>query len=375
MVSAQAARGVLHSRGLLAAASFALGVLLQTYMAFVPLGLQAARRRLQFRGPDRGEHRRPGGALRNFNGGAGIAPLRPKTAPAAPAVPPFVLAEGGLMAMVNVASLYDGNIVPTAHRGKKLVLELGANTIYTVKGTARAPVRGPEERALKAKDIFVLSFEPLLNKYIQNLEQVTAWNEEGQLGQYMPDGRGIILPFAVGPDEGLASFGVSSVSGCSSLQEFSAGQKQFAHARNQKKAAQFFSACAHAKVKRTVPVVTLKTVLGWVGGADVTYAKIDIQGMDYAAIASAGDQVKRLQRVMFESPINTHFNSNVPSCQESMENMKKLGFRLGTQKEVEPWAPLKGAFGTPLIYNGSGVTCQSNVAEADQFWVRVDLVA
>lgn len=279
------------------------------------------------------------------------------------------------MAMVNVASLYDGNIVPTAHRGKKLVLELGANTIYTVKGTAHAPVRGPEERALKAKDIFVLSFEPLLNKYIQNLEQVTAWNEEGQLGQYMPDGRGIILPFAVGPDEGLASFGVSSVSGCSSLQEFSAGQKQFAHARNQKKAAQFFSACAHAKVKRTVPVVTLKTVLGWVGGADVTYAKIDIQGMDYAAIASAGDQVKRLQRVMFESPINTHFNSNVPSCQESMENMKKLGFRLGTQKEVEPWAPLKGAFGTPLIYNGSGVTCQSNVAEADQFWVRVDLVA
>ena len=74
-----------------------------------------------------------------------------------------------------------------------------------------------------------------------------------------------------------------------------------------------------------------------------------------------------------EVPVCQHLNTDVPACSEVMVKMDRLGFRLGRADEAEPYCPLEGAFGTKLVYDGGPVTCSSDLAEADMFWVRKDL--
>ncbi|CAD7957203.1 unnamed protein product [Amoebophrya sp. A25] len=90
----------------------------------------------------------------------------------------------------------------------RVFLEIGVSTIYTMKTTL---MKRPE-----FKDVFVLllGFEPLFGKYVANQEFGMAYSTEGRLGRY---GNGLILPFAVGLEDGLAKFNVGKNSGCSSL--------------------------------------------------------------------------------------------------------------------------------------------------------------
>lgn len=255
---------------------------------------------------------------------------------------------GGQLVMgLQVASLEDGIIIPRSKRRHRIFLELGANTIYNAKQTF---MMNPS-----MNNVFIVSAEPLLDKYMQNLELEKQWSANSALGAYIPNGRGVILPVAIGPKEGFSNFTVGSISGCSSMLPTGNNTSHM---------------CNKVKELRLVPTVTLKTLLAWMGNPLVEFAKIDIQGMDFFAVESAGSSIKLLQRVQMEVPVKLHINKGSPGCAEVISKMGDLGFRLGTADEAKPYVPLEGAYGTPLMYAGSNVDCDSAIDEADLFMVR-----
>ena len=138
------------------------------------------------------------------------------------------------------------------------------------------------------KDVFVVAFEPLFHHYVGNLVK----RDTGGPGAYIEGGRGIILPMAVGSNDTLMPFHISQFPACSSLKGFTHTKSSFAVP----------GGCARIRDKRMVPVVSLWTVLGWMGNTPIEFVKIDIQGMDYYAVESAKDRVHLLQRIQVSLP-------------------------------------------------------------------------
>ena len=66
------------------------------------------------------------------------------------------------------------------------------------------------------KDAYVVSFQPMLPRYAQMLQQgrSAAHDRFQGLGEHLPGGKGIVLPFAVGARPGLQNLSVSDISGC-----------------------------------------------------------------------------------------------------------------------------------------------------------------
>ena len=72
-----------------------------------------------------------------------------------------------------------------------------------------------------------------------------------------------------------------------------------------------------------------------------------------------------------QAALGHHYNSDSPACAEVVDTMGGLGFRLASAAEVDGFAPLEGAFGTPLVFQGSETTCAStHRQEVDLFFVR-----
>lgn len=206
---------------------------------------------------------------------------------------------------------------------------------------------------------FLLSFEPLLDKYASNLATGVRAITRKALGYH--HAHGIILPMAVGPDEGVTDLLVSDVDGCASLRNFTGdtgGHK----------------GCQVAAERRRVPVVTLRTVLSWLPAtAEVDFLKVDIQGMDLYAVLSAGDRIRQLRRIQIEVPLRHHYNRGSATCHGAVAAMAERGFVLATAGDVGTWAPLAGAYNNPLIYKGGKAHCGSAGEEADVFFIRADL--
>ena len=263
--------------------------------------------------------------------------------------------SGALMAAVHVghAEAADAhNLVPDAYKDR-VIIELGANTVYTVSDTLL--------KKEHFKQHFVMSFEPLLDKYAANLA-IGRSILRSPLGRH--HARGTMLPFAVGPTEGMLEFQVSDTDGCASLLNFTGKSPDWGSSKGCKRAAEL----------RRVPAVTLHTVLGWLpAGSEVDFLKVDIQGMDVPAILSAGERIRRIRRMQFEVPLTLNRQEGVRSCQESIDALAQQGFRLAKLTEVGQYAPTE-AFGTPLIYEGGQVNCSSSNPrkdfEADVFMVR-----
>ena len=81
-----------------------------------------------------------------------------------------------------------------------------------------------DEYPLAASKAFVLTFEPLLDKYAVLLARGTKrFHGAGSLDQAVPlahhHQRGVVLPIAVSPAHGsrMATINVSRIAGCSSL--------------------------------------------------------------------------------------------------------------------------------------------------------------
>lgn len=256
----------------------------------------------------------------------------------------------------------EGQLVPDKWKDR-IIIELGANHINTIAQSLF------KQKSFTGK-YFVLSFEPVLDKYAANLGDASLPGRLTPAGYH--NQRGIILPFAVGPDEGTAEFNVpSGGAGCASLLNLNPQNKGKRHLN---------WACEQVADVRRTQVISLRTVLGFLpSGSEVPFLKVDVQRVDLRAVLSAGDRIKALQRVQMEVTSGPGERGQ-GSCYEALRKMAQVGFRLATAQEVAGFAPLEGAYGTPLVYDGGPIQCNFTVAgkktqlgdEVDVFFIRQD---
>lgn len=179
---------------------------------------------------------------------------------------------------------------------KYLVVEVGANTQNTVDQTL-LPVNA---------DAFVLTFEPLLDKYGSLLARNSAPDTYSPLGFHHP--RGIVLPMAIASGEPFAwrSLRVHDVDGCSSLLE---------------------GDCGSFIETRGVPTVPLRHVLDvWLGGRRVDYVKIDAQGADLDVVRSAGPSLRAVASLSVEVPADgSPTYAGELTCSAMLDELALLG--------------------------------------------------
>ena len=171
-------------------------------------------------------------------------------------LPPIEVTNNALFARVQVAELHDGHL-PIPASIQRVVLEIGANTRNTLD----------RELLPQRSDAFLITFEPLLDKYAALLARNSRPDTRATLGAHHP--RGLVLPFAVsGAHNGVREFKISGrTDGCASLLD---------------PVSSYYSQdCTNLTgvlEKRRVPSVSLEVVLrDWLPGRRVALAKVDAQ--------------------------------------------------------------------------------------------------
>ena len=108
---------------------------------------------------------------------------------------------------VHLAQLRPDGSLAGVPEGAHLVLEIGANTRNTLD----------RELLPQRPDAFLITFEPLLDKYAALLARNSRPDTRATLGAHHP--RGLVLPFAVsGEHNGVRAFKISGrTDGCASL--------------------------------------------------------------------------------------------------------------------------------------------------------------
>ena len=217
---------------------------------------------------------------------------------------------------VHVAqTLPNGTFAALAAWPGRFVIEVGASD----RNTADV------ELLPRWSDAFLVTAEPLLDKVSRALARRAPANRviDGYepLGQH--HARGIVLPIAVGPTRDPKgepqTFHVGRVAGCSSLANVSK-----APARGK-----FGAWCQNTMEERHVWTLPLKALIGRLPArARVTLLKIDAQGHDLNVVASAGDQVNRIDYVAMEvvSDDCAALYDGQPKCAEVVEAMTVHGF-------------------------------------------------
>ena len=203
------------------------------------------------------------------------------------------------------------------------------------------------------KDWFLVSFEPLLDKYADLLSDKSS--EFSALGLQHP--RALALPFAVDNCAGpAATFHVSPVDICSSLLPFKErfteeNQKIRAEGKGHDYANWIAEECAVLREKRTVPCVTLEQVLSeWLVNRTVARLKVDAQGLDHIVVQSAGAAVTQVRYALLEitNPGATpQYEGQLP-CPKVMSSMRSLGFVLADDRLSMSSVCNASAFGNHL---------------------------
>ena len=252
-------------------------------------------------------------------------------------------------ATLDVMELSNGRIpVPANLTGT--MIEIGCNghnlawdTPFGVKG-----IDGIEQHLpiSQQSHVFLISFEPLLDKYAQYLsiqsgqlhEQEmrdnTLWNrvEQPNPAGWSVPGRAIVLPFAVGAPEGTADFHVAQSDGCSSLLPMDVERNLDFRARGRNWMVGFMKRlCGRSAAVRRVPVVSLGTVLErWLPDRPIDYLRVDAQGYDLRVIQSAPPKalarVQALELEVTSSDLRLPYGG-ADSCLEVVGNLSSLGFR------------------------------------------------
>lgn len=212
---------------------------------------------------------------------------------------------GMLQGWVHLAQLKeDGSLdIPS---GVHLALEIGANTRNTL------------DRELLPYDssLFLLTFEPLLDKYATLLSRNSRPDTRTPLGFHHP--RGIALPFAVSSDaNAVREFKISGKADSPSplaspapatltqVREFKISGKTDGCASLLSAVSSYYSNdCTNTSgvlERRAVPSVSLEVILGtWLRGRDVSVAKVDAQGLDVGVVRSGGRYLSQLKAVQLE---------------------------------------------------------------------------
>jgi hypothetical protein len=230
-----------------------------------------------------------------------------------------------LYAQLQILNLNEKGYIPIP-ASFDLVIEIGANSRNTMD----------QEWLPTNKDHFLLTFEPLLDKYATLLSRNSQPDWRSALGFH--HARGIVLPFAISPGkEEYQTFNLAGmVDGCASLLKSAK--------------ARFHPECASIRAedieKRRVPSVSLEKVLReWIDpNVKVAFVKIDAQGFDLQVFLSAGKQMKRIKSVHLEMTKDTcpRMYEGAPSCSEAVAEMTKQGY---TADKACATAPFKEAGG------------------------------
>ena len=184
-----------------------------------------------------------------------------------------------LQALVQVANLDESGALVIPHH-LQLVLEVGANTRNTLD----------HELLPHEPDTFLVSFEPLLDKYATLLARHSRPDTRSPLGHH--HARALVLPFAVSAEaNSIKEFKISgSTDGCASLLD--------------PVSSYYSTSCTNLSgiaERRAVPSVSLEHVLStWLAKRDIALAKIDAQGLDVGVVRSAGAHLNRLRAVQLE---------------------------------------------------------------------------
>ena len=215
----------------------------------------------------------------------------------------LVTTPTSIFATLEVAKLVNGKLqIP---RGTTLVaIEIGLSDRDVM-----------DKRWLPAHPhAFLVSCEPLLDKYARALARAPAGGDSFQRLGHHHD-RGVALPVAVGPVAGASNFRVSSNAGCSSMLPTVNSNRQA-------------SWCSKVMEFRSVPTITLETILGWLDPRPVELLKIDAQGMDLEVVRSGFSRLHQVRRFSLEvvSDECEPLYDSQPTCSTVVRVARQLGF-------------------------------------------------
>jgi len=237
--------------------------------------------------------------------------------------------QTGLFANIQVAAYpFEQNFADIKPLPSEFWIEIGSNSRDVMRDS-------PEMTAAFAKGAFLLTFEPLVDKYAFLMSKYGGQpDSRRQLG--LQHDRGLVFPFAVGCS-GSAEFHVANVDGCSSVLPMQEDKFDADPAVAAKWPGWVKDNCAKAKESRTVPCVSLEQVIGeWLGGKDIAHIKIDAQGFDLNVVKSAGKHIDKLKSIHMEVQCDTAamLYEGQPTCTTVYTKMTEMGFQTAFDPEV-----------------------------------------
>ena len=219
----------------------------------------------------------------------------------------FSTTDSGIFVTTQVASLVDGYLqVPNGT--VELLVEIGCSDFNTLDETLLDKRRGA----------FLVSFEPMLDKYAVLLSRGSqrlidpslpppggrhTTRRQGQ-DQAIPLGRhhdrGVVLPLAVSQQGGPSPMRITKVAGCSSLSAPNNHENAGGFLRH---VPRIRDGCMTALETRIVDTITMAQALSLLPPAlPIHLLKIDAQGLDAGLLRSTPESLlARVQRIEFES--------------------------------------------------------------------------
>ena len=310
-----------------------------------------------------------------------VIAVLPPTSSLRASEPSWEIVNGHLVAKLDVLAGFqaDGQLrVPGLADNATLWLDIGVNGLPTPY-----PGQGQSFRSLLERHAFYIGFEPLLDKYALGIARGVQAVKRVPLGTVelrdATRSSAIMVPLAVADlDNRMAKFHVSSVDGCSSLHSQRSREELQKGGWTKSRTASFVQAgCAgdrDAVEMRMVPTVTLKVVLqDWLGGREVEFMHIDVQGAELSVLRSARDRLQQVHRILLEVPAPScaTLTEGAPSCSEVFDALRTLGF------EPEDGIPAKNTKGIGLL---RGFSCTdvpwetwNSQCEFDVLFVRRDI--
>lgn len=162
------------------------------------------------------------------------------------------------------------------------------------------------------RSLFVIAFEPTPYNYLKNPSHE----------------RLLMLPHAVSTDEGFTNFYMSAYDECNSLLPQSADVAPYLNNES------YAIKCITTQQKITVPTIRMETILKMIPSQlEVELLKIDAQGFDVQVAKSAGNQIRRVRRLILEcqdvarnDPLLLYKGAGTKA--DAVEYMRSVGFVL-----------------------------------------------
>ncbi len=181
---------------------------------------------------------------------------------------------------------------------RRVWVDVGAHHMETTRGELRYP------------DVAVIAIEPLAE----------GW-------PYWPDSDRVIgLPVAIYLERGTMDFHVNTLDDTSSLLESADGKRT--------------GALTQTVEVRKVPVIRLEDVLRAVPqGLPIAYVKTDVQGVDLQVLQSAGESLRRVERIRSEVTNMAAYKKLAGQGMATENEMKtylgKMGFEMIAEEGVQ----------------------------------------